>query len=122
MKIKLPVVALAALLFAGLPVANSSAFVAVSVGIAPPVIPIYEQPYAPGLGYIWTPGYWDYADVGYYWVPGIWVRPPRVGLLWTPGYWGFGGGRYSFNNGYWGSSVGFYGGINYGFGYVGSGY
>ena len=119
---KLPVVALAALLFAGLPVAKSSAFVAVSVGIAPPVIPIYEQPYAPGLGYIWTPGYWDYADFGYYWVPGVWVRPPRIGLLWTPGYWGYRGGSYIFNNGYWGSTVGFYGGINYGFGYVGSGY
>ena len=122
MKIKLPLFALAALLFVGLPVAKSSAYVAVSVGFAPPVIPIYEQPYAPGLGYIWTPGYWAYSDFGYYWVPGIWTRPPRIGLLWTPGYWHFSGGRYLFNDGYWATSVGFYGGINYGFGYTGSGY
>ncbi len=122
MKTKLSNIALAALLFAGLPLASSSAHVGISIGIAPPAIPIYEQPYSPGLGYIWTPGYWDYADFGYYWVPGVWVRPPRVGFLWTPGYWGYQNGLYGFNDGYWGSSVGFYGGINYGFGYGGSGY
>lgn len=122
MKIKLPALALAALLFAGLPLASSSAYVAVSVGIAPPAIPIYQQPYCPAPGYIWTPGYWSYADFGYYWVPGVWVAPPRVGFLWTPGYWGYRGGRYYFNDGYWGPSVGFYGGINYGYGYGGRGY
>jgi len=122
MKIKLPALAFAALLFSGLPLASSSAFVAVSVGIAPPAIPIYEQPYCPTEGYIWTPGYWAWADFGYYWVPGVWVAPPRVGLLWTPGYWGYSGGSYIFNEGYWGPTIGFYGGINYGYGYGGHGY
>ena len=122
MKIKIPAVALAALLFTGLPLASSSAYVGISVGIAPPAIPVYTQPYCPAPGYIWTPGYWAYADFGYYWVPGVWVRPPGIGLLWTPGYWGYGGGRYVFNQGYWGPTVGFYGGINYGYGYGGRGY
>jgi hypothetical protein len=45
-----------------------------------------------------------------------------VGLLWTPGYWGFGGGKYAWHEGYWGPQVGFYGGINYGNGYFGSGF
>src|SRR5271156_3754822 len=54
--------------------------------------------------------------------PGTWVQPPAVGLLWTPGYWGWNNGSYVFNTGYWGPRVGFYGGINYGFGYGGSGY
>ena len=45
-----------------------------------------------------------------------------MGALWTPGYWGFYGGRYSFYPGHWGLHIGFYGGINYGFGYVGFGY
>ena len=62
------------------------------------------------------------ATSGYYWVPGEWVFPPRVGLLWTPGYWGYSGSNYVFNEGYWGPSVGFYGGINYGYGYYGTGY
>jgi len=100
--------------------ANARGFV--SVGFAPPVIPVYAQPIAPGYGYIWTPGYWAYGDDGYYWVDGAWVDPPYEGALWTPGYWGWGGGVYFWNAGYWGRRVGYYGGINYGFGYFGTGF
>jgi hypothetical protein len=50
------------------------------------------------------------------------VQPPRIGVLWTPGYWGFVGGVYAFNVGYWGPHIGFYGGVNYGFGYGGVGF
>jgi WXXGXW repeat (2 copies) len=89
---------------------------------APPPLPDYDQPPAPGDDYAWTPGYWAWGPAGYYWVPGVWVEPPYVGALWTPGYWGFYGGRYLFYPGYWGLHIGFYGGINYGFGYVGFGY
>ena len=99
----------------------SFAQVGISVAIAPPELPAYEQPMCPGDGYIWTPGYWAW-DNEYYWVPGTWVMPPEVGFLWTPGYWGWGGSGFFFNEGYWGLSVGFYGGIDYGFGYFGHGY
>ena len=103
---------------------TSSAQVAVGVSIrvGPPALPVYEQPLCPHEGYLWTPGYWGYGPAGYYWVPGVWVAPPRVGVLWTPGYWGFGGGVYVWHAGYWGPHVGFYGGINYGFGYGGVGF
>src|SRR5271170_1905734 len=101
----------------------SFAQIGLSVAIAPPVLPVYTQPICPSEGYIWTPGYWSYADDGgYFWVPGTWVEPPEVGVLWTPGYWGWSSGAYLWNAGYWGPTVGFYGGINYGFGYVGTGY
>jgi hypothetical protein len=50
------------------------------------------------------------------------VQPPAVGLLWTPGYWGWRDGIYVWNAGYWGPHIGFYGGVNYGFGYGGVGY
>jgi hypothetical protein len=97
--------------------------IGISVGFAPPALPVYEQPICPADGYLWTPGYWAYDDVdGYYWVPGTWIEPPEVGFLWTPGYWGWGGSAFIFHEGYWGPHVGFYGGINYGFGYVGVGY
>ena len=121
MKTKVSTVALAAVLFVGLSLTSSFAQVGISIGIAPPPIPIYQQPYAPGAGYIWTPGYWAY-DSGYYWVPGAWILPPRIGFLWTPGYWAYNGSNYFFNNGYWGPTVGFYGGVNYGYGYGGHGY
>src|SRR5713101_2839642 len=96
--------------------------VGISVGIAPPALPVYEQPVCPGPGHLWTPGYWAWSDDdGYYWVPGTWVVAP-VGMLWTPGYWAFSDGFYGWHAGYWGPHVGFYGGINYGFGYGGVGF
>jgi hypothetical protein len=103
---------------------SSPAFagVFISIGLAPPPLPYYEQPACPYDGYIWTPGYWAYGDYGYYWVPGTWVQPPQFGLFWTPPYWGWNGNAYAFNTGYWGQNVGYYGGINYGYGYGGNGY
>lgn len=102
--------------------AASFAQVFVSVRIGPPALPVYAQPICPGPGYFWTPGYWAWNDDGgYYWVPGTWVVAP-VGMLWTPGYWGWGGGLYLWHAGYWGPHIGFYGGINYGFGYGGVGF
>ena len=47
----------------------SFAQVGVSVTIAPPELPVFDQPICPGDGYIWTPGYWAW-DGEYYWVPG----------------------------------------------------
>jgi WXXGXW repeat (2 copies) len=103
--------------------APSFAQIGISVSFGPPALPIYEQPVCPGDGFIWTPGYWAYAeDSGYYWVPGTWVEAPQVGYLWTPGYWGWGGNAFLFHQGYWGPTVGFYGGVSYGFGYYGHGY
>jgi len=110
----------------GMLVMSAASFAQVRVGvaitIAPPELPVYEQPICPGDGYLWTPGYWAYGDDDYYWVPGTWVLAPEVGFLWTPGYWGWGDGGYVFYDGYWGPQVGFYGGINYGFGYFGHGF
>ncbi len=102
--------------------ASSFGGVFVNITIAPPALPVYVQPVCPGPDYIWTPGYWAYGPDGYFWVPGTWVTAPRVGLLWTPGYWGLAGGVYGWHAGYWGPHVGFYGGVNYGFGYFGAGF
>src|SRR5580704_3903403 len=96
--------------------------IGVSIRVAPPALPVYEQPICPGDGFMWTPGYWGYANGDYFWVPGTWVRAPFVGGLWTPGYWGWGGGLYAWHAGYWGMHIGFYGGVNYGFGYGGVGF
>jgi hypothetical protein len=88
---------------------------------APPPLQDETQTPCPDDGYLWTPGYWAWGT-RYYWVPGAWVPPPRVGLLWTPGYWEFAGAVYVFHRGYWAPHVGYYGGINYGFGYGGTGF
>src|SRR5579864_4489526 len=108
------------LALAALP-ALAQAAVFVSVSIAPPALPVYELPPEPGPGYLWTPGYWAWDGGEYYWVPGTWVLAP-MGMLWTPGYWGWDEGYYAWHEGYWGPQVGFYGGVDYGFGYPGEGY
>jgi WXXGXW repeat (2 copies) len=104
--------------------AHAQIAVGVSVDVPPPPLPYYEQPPIPADGYIWAPGYWAWDPVAldYYWVPGTWVEPPQPELLWTPAWWGWVDGRYGFHPGYWGREVGFYGGIDYGFGYTGEGY
>ena len=94
----------------------------VSAPQPPPELPEYSQPPCPGDGYIWTPGYWNYEPTGYFWVPGVWTHAPYIGALWTPPYWGYSRGVYVLFPGHWGSHIGFYGGINYGFGYTGLGY
>jgi hypothetical protein len=121
---KMTITAALAIPMAALPVAQAHAgvVIGISIGIAPPPLPVYVQPPLPAPGYIWTPGYWAYGDAGYYWVPGVWVAAPQPGFLWTPAYWGWEGGFYRFHAGYWGPHVGFYGGVNYGFGYGGVGF
>src|SRR6266481_4315562 len=113
---------LAAMILAMPAASNAQIAVGISVRIGPPILPVYAQPVCPGPGYIWTPGYWAYGEDDYYWVPGTWVVAPEPGFLWTPGYWGFAEGVYVWHGGYWGPHVGFYGGINYGYGYTGVGF
>ena len=113
------IIAFAVFIFGVVPALSQ---VTIFVDAAPPPLPVYEQPACPDDGYLWSPGYWAYGDYGYYWVPGTWVQPPQAGLLWTPAYWGWNNGNYAFYPGYWGTNVGFYGGVNYGYGYGGDGY
>ncbi len=96
----------------------------VSVNVAPPDLPAYDQPPIPGDGYQWAPGYWAWSDddQDYYWVPGTWVMAPEPDVLWTPGYWGVAGDVFLWHPGYWGANVGYYGGVDYGFGYFGHGF
>lgn len=114
------------LMTVGVLLLSAASFAQVSVGVSvsfgPPELPVYEQPVCPGDGYIWTPGYWAWDGYDYYWVPGTWVLVPEPGFFWTPAWWGWGGRGYIFHAGYWGPRVGFYGGINYGYGYFGRGY
>jgi hypothetical protein len=114
---------LLALLLSVIP-ASSHAQIVISVGFAPPELPVYVQPMCPEPNLMWMPGYWAYStdDGDYYWVPGAWVPAPYEGALWTPPYWGWNNGQYGFYDGYWGPHVGYYGGVDYGFGYGGIGF
>lgn len=113
----------AALLLPAIPLTSQAqVFIGFNIGTPPPPLPYYSQPMLTTPGQVWQPGYWAYGPAGYYWVPGTYVTPPSSGLYWTPGYWGYNSGSYGWNNGYWAPQVGYYGGIDYGFGYPGVGY
>jgi len=96
----------------------------IRIGYAPPPMPVYVQPPLPAPDYIWVPGHWAWSDWidDYYWVNGYWQQPPEPGLLWTPAWWGWENGAFGFHNGYWGREVGWYGGVDYGYGYRGHGW
>ena len=115
---------LAALLALSLPTLGmSQSSTEDSTNVAPPDLPLYDQPTQPADGYLWAPGYWAWSDDAqdYYWVPGTWVLAPQPEFCWTPGYWEIVEVVFVWHPGYWGRHLGFYGGINYGFGYRGNG-
>ncbi len=57
---------------------------------------------APGAGYAWCDGYWDWRRGNWYWVSGSWRRPPSRGGAWASGYWGRYGDRgYRWHPGRW---------------------
>lgn len=53
---------------------------------------------APGPGYVWVNGDWQWNGVGWVWVGGRWAVPPWPGAVWVRGSWyrgPFGGWRHT---------------------------
>src|SRR5258707_7771248 len=57
----------------------------VVVNVGPPPVR-YEVVPAPRVGYVWTPGYWDWRGPRHMWIAGHWVRA-RHGYYYTPARW-----------------------------------
>ena len=91
----------AGFLIAGTLFSGCAARGAVVVAYAPPVARYAVLGVAPGPGYVWTEGFYDYRGGGYAWVPGRWMRPPRAHAVWVPGTWAQGRRGYEFRRGYW---------------------
>ena len=87
----------------------------------PPPLPEYSQPPTPGQNYEWTRAI-ELCGCRLLLGPRTWVLAPYTNALWTPPYRGFESGRYRWHRGYWGRHIGYYRGINYGFGDTGHGY
>ncbi|MGH9668071.1 MAG: YXWGXW repeat-containing protein [Bryobacteraceae bacterium] len=64
----------------------------------PPRVEVYG--YAPGPGYVWVSGFWDWRG-RWVWAPGRWLRPPHRGAHWVPSRWDRGRHGYVFVRGYW---------------------
>ena len=71
------------------------------VTVAPPVPQVEVVPAAPGVGFVWIPGYWnwqggrhvwvagyyEHGRPGYHWVAHRWVQGPRGGWHLEQGHW-----------------------------------
>jgi hypothetical protein len=66
----------------------------------PPALRYEAYGYAPGPGYVWVGGFWDWRD-RYVWVPGYWARPPRPRAVWVPGRGYYSHNRYYYRRGHW---------------------
>ncbi|MGO4474726.1 YXWGXW repeat-containing protein [Massilia sp. 2TAF26] len=95
--------ALAALIFAGAAAAPlpslAASNVSLYIGTAPPA-PVYERIPAPRHGYVWAPGYWNWAGHRHVWVPGNWVVE-RPGYVYNAPVWTQGGGGWYMQPARW---------------------
>jgi len=60
---------------------------AVFVGVRPPVYREEVVGVAPGPGYVWVAGYWEWGGAAYAWAPGRWVVRPSARAVWVRGAW-----------------------------------
>lgn len=73
----------------------------VYVQTAPPA-PIYESvPAAPGAGYYWVAGYWEWNGYRYVWRRGYYAETPYSGAAWVPGHWVHNGYGWYWRAGHW---------------------
>lgn len=89
-------------LLAGTLTGCGGAYVAYSGPPAPP--PPRASGYvgvAPGPGYVWVDGYYDWGGRSYVWVPGRWLRPPRPRAVWVPGRFVQHGRGHQWVRGHW---------------------
>jgi hypothetical protein len=73
---------------------------AVVVAQAPPPPPVETVVVAPGPGYVWIGGEWEWHG-RWVWVGGHWVWPPHPHAVWVHGYWGQGPHGYYHAGGHW---------------------
>jgi len=56
---------------------------------------------APGPGYVWTPGWWDWRGHDWRWREGAWMRRPHSRAVYVAPEWRREGRGYRFHRGYW---------------------
>jgi hypothetical protein len=85
----------------GLFLAIGAANAQVVVRVAPPAPLVERRVPAPGVGYVWTPGYHRWDGNAYVWSPGAWVLPPRPHARWVAHRWVRRNGGWVFVEGHW---------------------
>jgi len=86
-KRKVMTVALAATLLGVAACASSPRGERVYVREAPPVERVEVIGTAPGPGYAWVPGHYNWDTRAYVWIRGRWIVLGRGYHAWRPGHW-----------------------------------
>lgn len=81
--------------------ADSDVAYTTTVSSEPPVPYDEVVDEAPGVAYVWVPGYWWWDGWTYLWVRGRWALPPADGYVWVRSGWVVRDGRYVFMHGRW---------------------
>lgn len=71
------------------------------VTVAPPAPQVEFVGVAPGPGYFWVGGWWNWSAGRYVWRPGYW-ESHRPGYRWAPHAWQRGPGGWQARPGHWG--------------------
>jgi hypothetical protein len=71
----------------------------IDITIAPPEPRVVVAP-PPRPGFVWAPGYWNYAGGRHVWVDGRWMKE-RPGQHWVADRWVPHDGHYRFEAGHW---------------------
>jgi len=79
---------------------------AMYVQTAPPPVQYEEVTVAPGPGFIWVAGYWDWTGMQYAWVSGHWTRPPSGYTVWVPARYERRSNGWNYHPGHWGGGHG----------------
>ncbi len=72
----------------------------VVVAQPPPPPPVETIVVAPGPGYVWVAGEWEWHN-RWVWIGGHWVYPPRPHAVWVGGTWSRGPRGYHRTPGHW---------------------
>ncbi len=70
------------------------------VTVAPPAPQVEVYGVAPGPGYVWIGGYWNWVGGRHVWVPGYWGAG-RPGYHWVAHTWVRAGGGWRLAPGHW---------------------
>jgi len=73
----------------------------VVVAQPPQAVRVETQTVAPGAGYVWTNGYWQWTGTSYVWVSGRWISRPRPAAVWVEGHWIRRPGGWVWVRGHW---------------------
>ena len=57
------------------------------IGVTPPPPYTEVMTAAPGRGFAWMPGHWEWRLREYAWVPGGWIEIPPGYSAYLPGHW-----------------------------------